>query len=194
MGEEPQLRTLRPIPVSRFRCRLAAYCALCVYPYIVRNKNSAGHAVKNKIPNEPTSNPRQFPQCGSNAMNRIFIPSGIATHPNKTKLPSTYNSQRLPQPIEYPTPFALRTSRKHASATFTAISTVNTYASRPPGYGHIQCVGPNFTNTHKPATIKKSSQLPAAAPPDETANPSGTNTNAAIVPARSTANVPVPTR
>src|SRR5215470_11263506 len=127
-------------------------------------------------------------------MNFICIPSGIATHPNTTKLPTTYNPQWLPHPIEYPRPFARRASKNVVSATSTAISTVNTYASRPPGYGHIQCVGPNLTNTHTPATVTKSCQLPAAAPPDEAASPSGTNTNAAIAVARSIANVPVPTR
>src|SRR5690242_43153 len=159
-----------------------------------RNNNSSGHAVKNKIPSDPTSNPFQFPHCGSNAINRIRIPRGIATQPNNTKLPSTYTPQFFPQPIEYPTPLARRTSKKQASATSTAINTVNTYANRPPGYGHIQCVGPNFTNAHTPATVRKSCQLPAVAPRDETASPSGTNTNPAIAPARSTANVPVPTR
>src|SRR5215470_1255252 len=163
---------------SLFDARASKFCSS------PRNNNSSGHAVNTNIPTDPTSISLHRPICGSKAMNFICIPSGIATHPNATKLPTTYSPQLFPQRIEYPTPFARRTSKNVASATSTAISTVNTYASRPPGYGHIQCVGPNFTNTHTPATDKKSCQLPIAALADEAASPSGTNTNAAIAPAR----------
>src|SRR5215469_9843097 len=120
---------------SLFDARARKFCSS------PRNNNSSGHAVNTSIPTDPTSIPVTRGTCGSNAMNFIRIPSGIATHPNTTKLPTTYNPQWLPHPIEYPRPFARRASKNVVSATSTAISTVNTYASRPPGYGHIQCVG-----------------------------------------------------
>ena len=55
--------------------------------------------------------------------------------------------------MEYPIPFTRRTKTNAASAMFSTSSTVKTYANRPPGYGHNQCDGKNFTVTHTPASV-----------------------------------------
>src|SRR6202022_2573156 len=106
-----------------------------------RNSNSSGQAVKNKIASEVNSNELQRFHCGAKAIKRIAIPSGIAMHPNTAKLPATYNPQFFPHPIEYPIPFARRTTTNVATATFTATSTVIRYASFPPGNGHTKGEG-----------------------------------------------------
>ena len=65
-----------------------------------RNSNSSGPAVKNKIATEVNNNELHRFHCGANAINRIPIPSGIATQPNAAKLPATYHPQFFPHPIE----------------------------------------------------------------------------------------------
>src|SRR5208282_1186032 len=125
-----------------------------------RKRNSSGHAVKKKIPRDVNSREDHACHCGANEMKRIAVPSGMAIHPNTRKLPNTKNPQCFPHPIEYPIPSTRRKRTNTASATFNASSTVNTYASRPLGYGHSQCEGPNFTAAQTPASVKKSCQVP----------------------------------
>src|SRR5580693_1193823 len=119
-----------------------------------RNRNSSGHAVKKKIPSEVNTSELHACHCGANAMKCKAVPRGIAMQPNTTKLPKTKSPQCRPHPIEYPIPFTCRNRTNTASAMFKASSTVKTYASRPSGYGHSQCDGPNFTATHTPASVK----------------------------------------
>src|SRR5208283_769130 len=75
-----------------------------------RNKNSSGHAVKIRIATELNKNPLHRPHCGANVRKCIPVPSGTAMLLNTTKLPSTYNPQLFPHPIEEPIPFSRRTS------------------------------------------------------------------------------------
>src|SRR5208282_3599475 len=65
-----------------------------------RNRNSSGQAVKKKIASEVKSRELHACHCGANAIKCSAVPSGMAMHPNRTKLPRTKNPQCRPQPIE----------------------------------------------------------------------------------------------
>ena len=98
-----------------------------------RNNNSSGQAVNIKIASESPAYELHLLHCGENAMKCNALPSGIAMHAKTTKLPTAYSPQRFPHPIEYPIPFARRTSKKDARAVFTATNTVSTCANLPSG-------------------------------------------------------------
>src|SRR5690348_846722 len=98
-----------------------------------RNKNSSGHAVKNRIPREVNTSELQRDHCGAKEMKCIPVPRGMAMQAKTTKLAMIQKPQLLPHPMMYPIPPRRRTRANAASAVPTATSTVKTYASRPPG-------------------------------------------------------------
>src|SRR3984957_5073628 len=118
-----------------------------------RNKNSSGHAVKQRIASAKNGSVFHSPQRGPNVTKCIVVPRGIAIAANPKKLPKIYSGHRGPQSMLYPVPENCRTSRNAAIATVTQSNTVNTYANRPPGNGQNQCDGENFTAVQTPATV-----------------------------------------
>src|SRR5689334_22890178 len=91
-----------------------------------RNKNSSGHAVKNKIPREVNSSELQCDHCGAKEMKCIPVPRGMATQAKTTKLATIQKPQPFPQPMVYPIPPRRRIRANAASAVPTAASTVKT--------------------------------------------------------------------
>src|SRR5690348_15028412 len=166
---------------SLFDARESMFCSS------PRNKNSSGHAVRNKMAIAVKGTVLHAPLCGANEIKCNTYPSWIAMHANPQKPAMTKNPHLAPHPIVYPIPLTRLVSTNAAMATFSASNTVNAYASRESGYGHTQCDGPNFTATHTPANTTKSCQAPAAARSADAARASGANTKSATAPTRETA-------
>src|SRR5690348_1532992 len=65
-----------------------------------RKSNSSGHAVKKKIPREVSAREGHACHCGAKRMKCMPVPSGMAIHANRRKLPSTKYPHRCPHAIE----------------------------------------------------------------------------------------------
>src|SRR5579863_6094208 len=73
MCEKPKITEATSSAAHLFlKVRVRQFCT------IPRNRNSSGHAVKNKIPIAATGSERTRARLGPNVMKWIVIPSGIA--------------------------------------------------------------------------------------------------------------------
>src|SRR2546421_2190447 len=65
-----------------------------------RQRNSSGHAVKNKMLSETRGSDLNCDHCGSNSMKRMAWPTGMAIQANARKLARMKKVQWWPQPME----------------------------------------------------------------------------------------------